>query len=527
MSLIVERLQNVLFITVDQWRAECLSHFDHPVVQTPNLDRLARRGVAFRNHYAQIAPCGPSRASLYTGMYAMNHRSVTNGTPLAARHTNIALEARAHGYDPVLFGYTDSSVDPRTVAITDARLKTYEGVLPGFRAVCDLPEGDPQLWLRWMQAHGEAVDPEGDWRTFVDAPVDNYPGVDEWGPHRAPTKYRAEHSQTHFLTDQVLEYLQHHREHHEATEQGASWFAHVSYLRPHPPFFAPEPYNTMYSPESVPDLVRAETDGLEAETHPLLGMVLNVEWISGPRNVKHLQQMRATYYAMQTEVDHHIGRILDWLDTTGQAEHTMIVLTSDHGEQLGDHYLTQKLGFFDQSYHVPLIIADPRAEFEPGRGRIVESFTENVDITPTLCDLIDREIPLQCDGRSLRGWLRGETPAHWREEAHWEWDLREPADRRTETALDLTMEELSLCVLRDAHGKYVQFAGHGKLPHIFFDLDNDPNELHNVASDPQYAPQVLEYAQRMLAWRMRHMERALSGTKVTGLGAISHRAERR
>jgi len=83
------------------------------VVRTPNLDALAAEGVLFRRHYANAAPCGPSRASLHTGMYLQNHRSGTNGTPLDARHTNWAKEAVARGYDPVLFGYTDTSQDPR------------------------------------------------------------------------------------------------------------------------------------------------------------------------------------------------------------------------------------------------------------------------------------------------------------------------------------------------------------------------------------------------------------------------------
>src|SRR5437764_10957489 len=106
---------NVLFITADQWRGDCLGAAGHPVVRPPNLDRLAAGGVSFRRHFAQAAPCGPSRASLYTGMYLMNHRSVLNGTPLDARHTNVALVARALGYEPALFGYTDTSVDPLSV----------------------------------------------------------------------------------------------------------------------------------------------------------------------------------------------------------------------------------------------------------------------------------------------------------------------------------------------------------------------------------------------------------------------------
>lgn len=111
-------LRNFLLITADQWRADCLGAVGHPVVRTPTLDRLVAAGTLFRRHYTVASPCGPSRASLWTGTYACNHRSVTNGTPLDARFTNLALEARAAGYAPVLFGYTDTSTDPRGLAPT-------------------------------------------------------------------------------------------------------------------------------------------------------------------------------------------------------------------------------------------------------------------------------------------------------------------------------------------------------------------------------------------------------------------------
>ena len=124
---------NVLLITADQWRGECLSILRHPVVRTPNLDALAADGVLFRNHYAQCAPCGPSRASLLTGMYMMNHRSVRNGTPLDARFTNIALEVRKGGYEPGLIGYTDTSLDPRSLHHADPARRHYGNVLPGMR----------------------------------------------------------------------------------------------------------------------------------------------------------------------------------------------------------------------------------------------------------------------------------------------------------------------------------------------------------------------------------------------------------
>ena len=147
--------RNVLFITLDQWRGDCLSALGHPLLQTPTLDALAARGVLFANHWANAAPCGPSRACLYTGTYQHRNRSLLNGTPLDARFTNVALIARAMGYDPVLFGYTDTSVDPRTVPAGDPRLFSYEGVLPGFRALIEDPwEQSSPAWGRWLAARG-------------------------------------------------------------------------------------------------------------------------------------------------------------------------------------------------------------------------------------------------------------------------------------------------------------------------------------------------------------------------------------
>ncbi|NEO17624.1 sulfatase-like hydrolase/transferase, partial [Moorena sp. SIO3E8] len=104
---------NVLLITADQWRGDCLGAAGHPLVKTPAIDALAADGVLFRRHYCQATPCSPARASLLTGLYQMNHRVCRNGTPLDARHDNIARAMRRLGYAPALFGYTDTSVDPR------------------------------------------------------------------------------------------------------------------------------------------------------------------------------------------------------------------------------------------------------------------------------------------------------------------------------------------------------------------------------------------------------------------------------
>ena len=118
----------------------------HPVVRTPSLDRLAAQGVRLPRHYTQAAPCGPARASLYTGTYQMNHRVVGNGTPLDDRFDNVARVARRAGYVPTVFGYADQGIDPRlTTGPDDPRLSTYQGFPPGFEVGLDVHE-DQAAW---------------------------------------------------------------------------------------------------------------------------------------------------------------------------------------------------------------------------------------------------------------------------------------------------------------------------------------------------------------------------------------------
>ena len=163
---------NVLFITADQWRGDCLSSLNHPIVRTPHLDALAAEAVQFRKHFANAVPCGPSRASLHTGLYLHNHRSGTNGTPLDGRFNNWALELRGLGYDPVLFGYTHTSVDPRGIDSAHPGLRNDEGPLPGIRPVIDMGTLCPD-WRAYLQGQGYEL-PAVDGATYsMRAPGDN------------------------------------------------------------------------------------------------------------------------------------------------------------------------------------------------------------------------------------------------------------------------------------------------------------------------------------------------------------------
>ena len=151
------------------------------------------------------------------------------------------------------------------------------------------------------------------------------------------------------------------------------------------------------------------------------------------------------------------------------------------------------------------------------RGQVVHEFTENVDIMPTVMELLGLEIPLQCDGASLQPYLQGGRPKRWREEAHWEIDFRDLEHGEPEKALGIRFDECCLNVIRGKRYKYVHFAA---LPPLFFDLEKDPDELHNLAEEPEYRELVLRYAQKMISWRMVNDERTLTGMKVGPKGVV-------
>lgn len=473
---------NVLLVTLDQFRADCLSAAGHPVVRTPRLDELAANGVRFARHFSQAAPCGPGRASLYTGMYQMNHRVVGNGSPLDASFDNVARLARRAGYEPALFGYTDQAIDPRAAdGPDDPRLRTYNGVLPGLDPVLHVPD-DQGPWVAWLAELGYDTSP---------------------GPARllATEGDRPDgHSVGAFVTDAAIGWIEARR------DDTAPWFAHVSHLRPHPPYAAPGSWATAYDPTQVGDPI-APSD----TPPPFHRRMLALRGAPAPRDPDALASMRAQYFGMVSHIDHEVGRLLDALRRLGQWEHTLVVVTADHGEMLGDHGLQEKLGYWEASYAIPCIVRDPR---HPGaHGTVVDRFTENVDVMPTIADAIGQPVPVQCDGLPLTPYLSGTDPPHWRGAAHWEYDWRTAmlAATRHDWPWDRRLEEQHLGVLRTHDHAYVQF---GSGDWLCFDVAADPTWRTEVR-DPAV---VLPLAQEMLTWRSRHADRVLADFVVADGG---------
>ncbi|MBI3503529.1 MAG: alkaline phosphatase family protein [Proteobacteria bacterium] len=499
---------NVLLITADQWRGECLSALGHPVVRTPNIDRLAADGVLFSSHFAQCAPCGPSRASLLTGMYAMNHRSLRNGTPLDARFTNVALEMRKLGYDPALLGYTDTSVDPRLHHPDDPALKTYAGTLPGFTQLVPGSEIDT-AWIAALKAKGYAI---GSTRDEACAHVKGYPGADRRGPTFPPPAFKSDDSETAFLVEHAIGFM---------TNRTDPWFLHLSILQPHPPFVATEPYNALYDPDRVPPFRGAADPAKVDALHPYVAYARrsfrdregHKTAMSDESEISR-RQLRATYFGMMTEVDDAIGRMIAAMKKAGCYDNTLIVFTSDHGEMLWDHWVLGKEHFFDQAFRIPLIVRLP-ATAGAVRGRVVGEFTGAIDVMPTILDILGAEPPVQCDGQSLLPFLEGADPARWRSEIFWELDFRDAASDRAERELGVAFDECAIAVARNRRFKYVHFAA---LPSLLFDLEDDPDETRDLAGDPAYAGDALAMTRKMLDWRLSMADRTLTGIKLTPEG---------
>ncbi len=507
--------KNVLFIVIDQLRADCVFGDLAQHLELPNLRALMADAVTFQRHFSVVNPCGPSRASLLTGQYAMNHRSVRNGTPLRHDTPNVATEMRKAGYMPMLFGYTDTSQDPRAFHENDPALRSYEYPMNGFQEVVEMRMEMSYPWRSYLKQKGYDFENY----TQVYQPVSaegSAPKIND------PAFYRAEDSDTAFLTDRFLATMPAHRE--------QDWFAHLTYIRPHPPLVAPAPYNTMYDPDTLPLPDRLADADAEAAVHPFLRPTLDHKTPAG--NVvgfpdleptdENIQTLRAIYLGLITEVDAHIGRVIQFLKDSEQYDDTLLIVTADHGEMLGDRHSWSKFTVHDAAYHTPLIIRQPGNDARA--GSVVTHPVETIDITPTILDWVGQDIPNSMDGRSLLPLLRAEVPQDWRQYSFSELDFAEPTEPTLwEKALGTGPSDSALSILRESRFTLVEFAA--DLPPILYDHDRH-GERENVAEKPEYQSDLARLSRMMLRHRMKNMDHTLSLVSITKDGPRQHQRHR-
>lgn len=513
--------RHILLIVIDQFRADCVTGALAEACPLPNIAALRSEAVTFTNHYTVTTPCGPSRASLLTGLYAMNHRSVRNGTPLSSRHKTIGTLLRSAGFDSMLFGYTDTSVDPATVHPNDPRLRNYEGVAAGFSEMVSMRYEAPGAWTGYLKNKGYAA-PANYWDWYRPV-LDKSTATEQdraGSPIRSPARYSSEDSDTAFLANRTMEAWS------GLSEQDR--FSLVTFIRPHPPLVAPSPYNLLIDPAAVPRPRQNPSMNALADSHPFYsacfsnlssrGLYVGFDGDTRSISERHVAELRAVYLGLAAEVDHHIGRLIDWLKLNDQYDSTLIVLTADHGEMLGDHYLWGKLAPFEPALHIPLVIRDPS---QPQmHGNQVSAFTESIDIAPTLMDWADGKSVPAFNGYSLLPWVRGQSPTPWRKHVFAEAELGEPdVPSHYQRHTKLAAEQANFCMYREERYKYVHF--NGQIAPMLFDLQADPDEYRCLADSPVH--NALKYRQmtHLLNHRMSYAEHSLSKMKITPGGLFS------
>lgn len=429
------------------------------LVSTPHLDRLAHEGTRFATAYTVAAICTPSRYSFFTSRYAHVHGSTDNSTLPQPGQLLLPALLQHYGYETAISGKLHFLPPQPAYGFDYFWSFTTEG--PG-----QLPR-----WPEYMDAkHGRAsarrVVPDS--RPFPDDPL---------GKDYAKLPYPPGDMQTSWITDRAIEYL-------GRRDPARPYFLFVSYLDPHSPSHLSEPYFSMYQDREIPlpatfragapPLKRGAADGGEgAGRHEV-------------NNPDIVRKLTAAYYAKMKLVDDNVGRLLAALEQKGEPNNTLVIFTADHGNMLGDHNKWFKGVMYEGSSRIPLLIKAPAnspyaATFN--RGRVVPEIVENIDVMPTLLEMVGRPLPGDpgFQGRSMVRLVAGEEPT-WKNIAH--------CERLTSMVRTAQYKLISNGGRRGAGGGDFEL----------YDLAADPQETRNLAGDPAHAAVQRELQAKLEAW---------------------------
>lgn len=461
---------NILFIFTDDHAAHALSCYGSEINETPNLDRIAREGMLFRNCFATNALCGPSRAVIQTGKYSHINGFRDNTNQFDGTQQTFPKLLRAAGYETAVIGkwHLGEHMAPQGYS--------YSEVLIG-----QGPYYNPRMR---RDAHGD--------------------GNVEVVAHTGYT--------TDIITDLALEWLKTGR---DASKPFMLMYQHKAPHRewaPDPKHFAlydgetiPEPFNLFddymgrgRAAHEQDMTVEKTLNDTDLKFHPPKN--LNAEQLAAwnefyePRNQAFreanlqgddlvrwkYQRYMSDYLRCVASVDDNVGRVLDWLDESGLAENTVVIYASDQGFFLGDHGWFDKRFMYEESYRMPLLVKWPGVT---AAGAINTDLVSNVDFAETFLELAGLPVPDDMQGRSLVPLLKGETPADWRKSHYYQY--YEYFDDNSAP--------------HHVYRHYGVRTARYKLMHFYnidewelYDLDNDPHEMHSVYDDPQYAEVVKE-----------------------------------
>ena len=519
--------KNILFIMFDQLRFDYLSCAGHPTLHTPNIDAIAAKGVRFTRAYVQSPICGASRMSTYTGRYTSSHGAAFNGFPLRVGELTMGDHLRAAGMGCWLIGKTHMRADKAGMR----RLGLEPDSLIGARqAECgfDVWLRDDGLWAEgpdgyyderrspyneYLKAKGYPGD--NPWSHFANAAAEGGDLASGWFMANAdkPANIREEDSETPWLTGEAIRFIE---------QAEAPWCAHLSYIKPHWPYIVPAPYHNMYGANHVPAPRRHAAE--REDPHPIYRAFMDGAVGRAFSRDEVRAKVIPAYMGLIKQADDQMGRLFTFLAETGRMDDTMIVITSDHGDYLGDHWLGEKDLFHEPSVKVPLIVYDPSPEADATRGTTVEALVEAIDLAPTFLDIAAgrgagdaaRHI---LEGRSLVPWLHGETP-EWRDFAVSEYNY---AARPMAEKLGVAAKDARLFMIADKRWKFMHAIGFRPM---LFDLQADPDEFFDLGTSqaPEHRHVIARMYDRLRQWATRDAQRVtLSDADIAAMKGKSIR----
>lgn len=455
---------NVLFLISDDLN-NLLGCYGDKLAKTPNIDRLAARGVLFQKAYCAFPLCGPSRNSILTGLYPNSTGILANGQVFRQTIPNqqsMPQAFRVSGYFAGRIG------------------KLYHYNVPN--SIGTNGHDDPGSWE--LELNPAGVDRLEEHPKIFSLSPGNFGGTLSW--YASP---KSDEFHTDRLMAEDAEWVLERC----AKKQDRPFFLAVGFFRPHTPYVAPQKYFELFPEKEMPVVTGVKEDRSDI---PQAGLG------SGKKEQDDMtddqrRQARQAYNASIAFMDAQVGRVLDALDRLGLSENTIIVFTSDHGYHMGEHGLWQKMSLFEESARVPMLIVAPGVA---KKGSIADAPVSQVDLFPTLAELCGVKKPSNLQGQSLvpllinpteqgRGWALTQVTRNAA-------TLRRPGDDTVKKKGVGRENQIFGFSLRTARWRYTEWA-EGKNGRELYDHENDPKELTNLVDKPEIKSTVAELSEKL------------------------------
>ena len=480
----------------DQLRWDYLSCNGHPSLKTPNIDKLAKSGVNFKNAFVQSPMCGPSRACFYTGRTIFSNGVTWNRVPLPIGELTLDDYLKPKGIRTAVVGKTHMEADVEGMHRLGLNKGTEIGMIisePGFEPYEKddglhptpgyLHKNEALNYNKWLNSLGyEGVNPWNDYANSAEG--DNGELLSGWSLRNSnlPARIKEEHSETPYMTMRAKEFIK---------ETGDKpWCLHLSFIKPHWPYMAPAPYHNMYGKESFIPVSRQNSE--KENPNPVYKMFMEEQVGLTFSQQGTRETVLPGYMGLITQIDDHLGDLFNFLEKEGKKNETMIVFTSDHGDYLGDHWMGEKELFHDVSVKIPLIIFDPRKEADQSRGTECNELVESIDLLPTFIEANDLKVPnSRLEGKSLMPIINNNQTKPLRDHVFSEFDYGIYPVREK---LKVDINDAKIFMIRDKNWKFVYYKGFDSQ---LFDLQNDPEEFFDLGKSQKHKSIVEDMKEKL------------------------------